>query len=169
MLDLLIFNPMVNSLLFIYDFLFHNFALAIIVFTILIRLITLPLTIQQQRSTQRMQELQGSKRWQDMQKKYKGDRQKMQEEQLKLYKEVGFNPLSGCLPLLIQFPILIGLYQSISRALALAPPQLLDLSKRIYPFVSSSLVPVNSRFLWWDLGHPERLLALKFSASASRC
>ena len=159
MLDLLVFDPMVNSLLFIYDFLFDNFALAIVVFTILIRLITLPLTLQQQRSTQRMQELQGSKRWQDMQKKHKGDRQKLQEEQLKLYREVGFNPLSGCLPLLIQFPILIGLYQSISSALALAPPQLLHLSKRIYPFVSSSLVPVDSRFLWWDLGQPERLIS----------
>ncbi|HSB91302.1 MAG TPA: YidC/Oxa1 family membrane protein insertase [Anaerolineales bacterium] len=159
MWDLLIFNPMVNSLLFIYDFLFHNFALAIVVFTILIRLITLPLTLQQQRSTQHMQELQGSKRWQDMQKKYKGDKQKLQEEQLKLYREVGFNPLSGCLPLLIQFPILIGLYQSISRALAIAPPQLLDLAKRVYPFISSTLVPVNSHFLWWDLGHPERLVS----------
>jgi YidC/Oxa1 family membrane protein insertase len=159
MWDLLIFNPMVNSLLFIYDSLFHNFALAIILFTVLIRLLTLPLTLQQQRSTQRMQELQGSKRWQDMQKKYKGDKQKMQEEQLKLYREVGFNPLSGCLPLLIQFPILIGLYQSISRALALGPPQLLDLAKRIYAFVPSTLVPVQSRFLAWDLGQPERLLS----------
>jgi YidC/Oxa1 family membrane protein insertase len=159
MLDLLIFDPMVNGLLLIYDFLFHDFALAIIVFTILIRLITLPLTLQQQRSTQRMQELQGSKRWQDMQKKHKGDRQKLQEEQLKLYREVGFNPLSGCLPLLIQFPILIGLYQSISRALALAPPQLFDLTKRIYPFISSSLIPINSSFLWWDLGQPERVIS----------
>jgi YidC/Oxa1 family membrane protein insertase len=94
-----------------------------------------------------------------MQKKYKGDKQKMQEEQLKLYREVGFNPLSGCLPLLIQFPILIGLYQSISRALALGPPQLLDLAKRIYAFVPSTLVPVQSRFLAWDLGQPERLLS----------
>jgi YidC/Oxa1 family membrane protein insertase len=159
MLDLLIFDPMVNGLLLIYDFLFHDFALAIIIFTILIRLITLPLTLQQQRSTQRMQELQGSKRWQDMQKKHKGDRQKLQEEQLKLYREVGFNPLSGCLPLLIQFPILIGLYQSISRALALAPPQLFDLTKRIYPFISSSLIPINSSFLWWDLGQPERVIS----------
>jgi YidC/Oxa1 family membrane protein insertase len=159
MLDLLIFDPMVNGLLLIYDFLFHDFALAIIIFTILIRLITLPLTLQQQRSTQRMQELQGSKRWQDMQKKHKGDRQKLQEEQLKLYREVGFNPLSGCLPLLIQFPILIGLYQSISRALALAPPQLFDLTKRIYPFISSSLIPVDSSFLWWDLGQPERVIS----------
>src|SRR3989304_600515 len=96
MLDLLVFDPMVNSLLFIYDFLFDNFALAIVVFTILIRLITLPLTLQQQRSTQRMQELQGPTRGQDMQKKHRGDRQKLQEEQLKLYREVGFNPLSGC-------------------------------------------------------------------------
>ena len=84
MWNTLILNPMVNSLLLIYDFLGNNFGLAIIVFTIIIRLITLPLTWQSQRSTQKMQELQQSKKWQDIQKKYKDDKQKMQEEQLTL-------------------------------------------------------------------------------------
>ncbi len=159
MWDTLILNPMVNSLLLIYDVLGDNFGLAIIVFTIIVRLITLPLTWQSQKSTQKMQELQQSKKWQDIQKKYKDDKQKMQEEQLKLYKEVGFNPLSGCLPTLIQFPIIIGLYQAIMRALPAAPVQLLDLAKHFYPFLPglARLVPLNSQFLWMDLGRPERL------------
>jgi YidC/Oxa1 family membrane protein insertase len=159
MWDTLILNPMINALLLIYDFLGNNFGLAIIVFTVVIRVITLPLTLQQQRSTQKMQELQQSKAWQDIQKRHKGDKQKLQEEQLKLYREVGFNPLSGCLPLLIQFPVIIGLYQSIIRTLASTPMQLLDLSKHFYGFLTgmSSLVPLNSRFLWMDLGNPERL------------
>jgi YidC/Oxa1 family membrane protein insertase len=157
MWNLLILDPMINSLLWIYDLLGDNFGLAIIVFTALIRLITYPLTSQQLRSTQKMQELQQSKKWKDIQKKYKKDRQKLQEEQLKLYREMGINPFSGCLPLLIQFPIIIGLYQAIIRALAATPMQLLDLAKHLYPFIPSSLIPLNSTFLWMDLGQPERL------------
>src|SRR5512137_1830726 len=63
MWDTIILNPMINSLLWIYDLLWNNFGLAIIVFTALIRLITLPLTLQQQRVTQKTQELQQSKAW----------------------------------------------------------------------------------------------------------
>jgi YidC/Oxa1 family membrane protein insertase len=157
MWDTLILDPMINSLLLIYDFLGDNFGLAIIVFTAIIRLITYPLTAQQLRSTQKMQELQQSKRWKQIEKKYKKDRQKLQEEQMKLYREMGINPLSGCLPLLIQFPIIIGLYQGIIRALAATPMQLLELAKHLYSFVPSSLIPLNSTFLWMDLGEPERL------------
>jgi YidC/Oxa1 family membrane protein insertase len=157
MWNTVILDPMVNSLLWIYDVLGHNFGLAIILFTALIRLVTLPLTLQQQRSTQKMQELQGSKAWQDMQKKYKDDKQKLQAEQLKLYQEVGFNPLSGCLPTVIQLPIIFGLYGAVIRALATTPVQLLELSKHIYDFIPSSIIPLNSQFLYMNLGQPERL------------
>lgn len=157
MWDLIVLNPMINGLLFIYDILGDNFGLAIIVLTAVIRLITFPLTYQQQRSTQKMQELQQSKRAKDIEKKYKNDKTKQQEELLKLYREEGVNPFSGCLPLLIQFPVIIGLYQSIIRALADAPLQLFELSKHIYPAIPSSLIPLNSHFLWMDLAQPERL------------
>ncbi len=60
--------------------------------------------------------MQNSKEWQAIQKKYKDDKQKLQQEQMKLYQEMGINPLGSCLPLLIQFPIIIGLYQAIIRA-----------------------------------------------------
>lgn len=150
-------NPMLNVLLLVYDFLGNNFGIAVIVFTILIRLVTYPLTAKSLKSTQKMQEMQKSKKWKDMQKKYKDDKQKQQEEQLKLYKEIGFNPLSGCLPTLIQFPIIIGLYQAIIRVMASTPMSTLELSDRLYSFVSSSLIPVNDTFLWMDLGQPERL------------
>jgi len=157
MWNTVILDPMINSLLWIYDLLWNNFGLAIIVFTALIRLVTLPLTMQQQRSTQKMQEMQQSKAWQDLQKKYKGDKQKLQQEQLNLYKEVGFNPLSGCLPTLIQLPIIFGLYGAVIRALATTPTQLLELSKHIYEFIPSSIIPLNSQFLYMNLGQPERL------------
>ncbi len=157
MWDQFILNPMINTLLYIYDLLGNNFGLAIIVFTALIRLVTYPLTQQQLTSTQKMQEFQKSKRWQDIQKKYKNDKQKQQEEMLKLYREMGINPFSGCLPMVIQFPIIIGLYQAIIRSLADAPLQLLELSRHIYSFIPNSLIPLNSQFLWMNLGQPERL------------
>ena len=157
MWDTLILNPMINSLLWIYSILFENFGLAIIAFTILVRLITFPLTAQQIRSTQKMQDLQKSKKWQDMQKKYKDDREKLAQEQMSLYKEAGVSPFGSCLPTLIQFPIIIGLYQAIIRALAVTPIQLLALSKHIYPFIdASALIPLNQFFLWMNLSLPEK-------------
>lgn len=160
MWNTIILEPMINSLLLIYQALGagpHMFGLAIILFTVLIRVITLPLTYQQMRSTMVMQELQESKKWKKIQQKYKDDRQKLSEEQMKLYQEAGHNPLSGCLPTLIQFPIIIGLYQAIIRTMATTPTQLFDLSKLIYSFIPSSLIPLNSKFLWMNLGQPERV------------
>lgn len=158
MWDTFILNPMINSLLFIYDLLGENFGLAIIVFTVLVRVITFPLTYQQQRSTQKLQELQKTKKWKQIQTKYKDDRAKQQEEMMKMYKEAGVNPFGGCLPLLIQFPVIIGLYQAIIRALADAPLQLFELSSHLYDAIPDSLIPLNSQFLWMDLGQPERLI-----------
>ncbi len=162
MWDFLIINPMVNVLLWIYSLL-GNFGVAIILFTIVVRLITYPLTVQQMRGAQAMQEFQQSKEWQDIQKKYKDDKQKLQQEQMKMYQEMGVNPFASCLPTLIQFPIIIGLYQSITRALAVTPLQMVNLSKNIYPFVdASTLVPINNQFLWMNLSQPERLYILGF-------
>jgi YidC/Oxa1 family membrane protein insertase len=162
MWDSFILNPMINSLLFIYNFLGPQlglagaFGLAIIVFTLLIRLLTLPLTFKQQQSTQRMQELQQDKRFKKIQEKYKSNRQKQQEETMKLYKELGINPLSGCLPTVIQLPIIFGLYGAIIRALADSPVQLFEFSKHIYSSISSAIIPLDSQFLWMDLAQPER-------------
>jgi YidC/Oxa1 family membrane protein insertase len=121
-------------------------------------LITHPLTASQVKSTAKMTELQKSKKWQEMQKKYKDDKTKLSQEQMALYKELGINPMGSCLPMLIQFPIIIGLYQSVTRAMAASPFQLLDLSKLIYPFINASeLIPLKSQFLWMNMGQPERL------------
>jgi len=159
MWDSLIITPFINTLLFIYTLVWNNFGIAIILFTILIRLITYPLSIQQLKGATAMQELQKDKRWIEMQKKYKGDKEKLAQEQMALYKELGINPLASCLPTIIQFPVIIGLYQSIIRSLASTPTQLLELISHIYPgFLSvSALIPLNSHFLWMDLGRPERL------------
>lgn len=157
MWNTLIIDPMVNTLLWIYDLVWNNFGIAIIVFTVLIRLITLPFTYQQTKSAQKMQEFQKSKAWQDAQKKYKGDREKLAQEQMRLQKEAGVNMFGSCLPTLIQFPIIIGLYQAIILALAVTPTQLFNLSTHIYPFIpAAAMIPLNNSFLWMNLDQPER-------------
>ena len=85
-----------------------NFGITIIVLTIVIRLVLLPLGIKQVRSMQHMQIIQPKVK--QLQQKYKANRQRQQEEIMKLYKEYGVNPFSGCWPVLLQFPILIAMY-----------------------------------------------------------
>jgi YidC/Oxa1 family membrane protein insertase len=145
---------MVNILLYIYRFVGNDFGLAIILFTILIRLVTYPLNAQQVKQSKAMQDLQSSKKFQDIQKKYKDDKEKLSQEQMKLYQEMGVNPFGSCLPTLIQFPIIIGLYQAIIRSLAVTPLQLLNLSKHITN--GADLIPLNNIFLWMDLSLPEK-------------
>ena len=155
----------VNVLIWIYDLIGHNFGIAIILFTILIRIVTWPLNAQQMKSAAAMQELQNDKEWQAIQKKYAKDREKLAQEQMRIYRERKINPFSSCLPTLIQFPIIIALYQSITRALGSTPLDLLKLSRSIiFPFLNvSELIPLNIKFLWMDLGHPEAILIFGFA------
>ncbi len=85
-----------------------NYGVTIIVLTVVIRLILLPLGIKQIRSMQHMQLVQPKVK--QIQQKYKQNKTKQQEEIMKLYKEYGVNPFSGCWPVLLQFPILIAMY-----------------------------------------------------------
>ena len=157
MFDLLVIDPMTNALLVLYEFLGQNFVLAIAVFTILVRLVTLPLNLRQQKTSMRMQEMQPQV--QAIQKKYKENPSKMQEE----FKKIGYNPaesLSGCLPTLIQFPILIGLYRAIIILLGSTPLSLFELTDRIYDFVADlfnvgAALPVPNMFLWLNLSQPD--------------
>ena len=146
----------VNVLIWIYDVVGNNFGLAIILFTILIRIITWPLNAQQMKGAAAMQELQNDKEWQAIQKKYAKDKEKLAQEQMRIQREKGINPFASCLPTLIQFPVIIALYQSITRALGSTPLDLLKLSRSLYPFLDvSNLIPLNSKFLWMNLGQPE--------------
>ena len=162
-----IIQPMTNVLLWIYDVLGHGphmFGVAIILFTILIRAVTWPLNASQVKGAQAMQELNNDKDWQDIQKKYAKDREKLAQEQMRIYKEKGINPFASCLPTLIQFPIIIGLYQSITRALSATPLGLLQLARTVYPALSvEKIIPLNSTFLWMDLGRPESIQILGFA------
>ena len=148
-------RPMLNALLFLYANLGESFIVAIAVFTIVLRLITSPLQIKQIRSSKRMAELQP--RMAELQKRYGGNKERLVQEQQKLYREAGVNPLGGCLPTLIQFPIWIGLYRSINSILADTPLELMDLGKNVYAGFTAirEIVPLQSKFLWLNLARPD--------------
>ncbi|MBN1426780.1 MAG: membrane protein insertase YidC [Anaerolineae bacterium] len=162
MWDLLILKPMVNALLWLYGLMGNSYVLAILGLTVIINLIVFPLRWQQQKSTAGMQELQPKLK--KLQEKYKSAPEELQRKTMELYREAGINPLGGCLPMLIQFPILIGLYQAITRSLAASPLKLIELSQYIYHPVpdwlrwlpnATSLIPLNSRFFWLNLASPD--------------
>ena len=158
--DLIILSPMINILIVVSSALFNNFGLSIIVLTIIVRGVTTPLTLKQLRSTKALQELQP--KMAELHQKYGKDKQKLAQEQMRMYKESGVNPAGCLLPMLIQLPIWISLFQSIIRVLAIVPEDFLKLSGHLYsawPQVFS-LVPLNSRFLWLDLAVPDRFLLL---------
>jgi YidC/Oxa1 family membrane protein insertase len=114
----------------------YSMGWAIVVFTIVIKIVTVPLSMKQLRSAKATQELQP--RIQELQQKYGKDRMKLNEEMQKLYKEAGVNPMGGCLPLLIQMPILIFLYQALY---ALANPSVGKLMGQGFYWVPDLSVP----------------------------
>jgi len=151
---LIIGNPVLNVLIALSHILGGSFGLAIIALTVIVRLISWPLTKRQLKSSKALQDMQP--KIQELQKKYGKNQQKLQQEMMKLYKEAGVNPL-GCLwPMLVQFPIWIALYQAIMSALATTPESLLGLSQRLYSWdIVNQAIPLNSKFLWLDLSQPD--------------
>lgn len=122
-----------------------SYGIAIILLTLIIKLILSPLTAKQIRSMEGMQKLQPKIK--ELQKKYKGNNKKLQEEMGKLYKEMGVNPLSGCLPVIIQMPFLIAIFWAL----------------KAYPYD-----PAFESFLWLpSLGHPDPLYILPVLSALS--
>jgi YidC/Oxa1 family membrane protein insertase len=165
--DLIILGPMINIMVVLTRYLFNNLGLTIIALTIVIRAAMYPLSRKQLQSTKKMQELQP--KLAEIQKKYAKDRQKLAKEQMALYKEAGVSPTGCLLPMIIQMPVWIALYQSIMRVLATTPEELLNLSRHLYtswPLVFDQ-VPLNSKFLWLDLGIADTYMILPILVGVS--
>lgn len=157
--------PMTNFLVLLSRVSFGNYGVAIILFTLLMRGVTWPLTRQQLGATRAMQTAQP--RIQQIQKQYKDPRRRS-EETMKVYREVGFSPLGCIWPMLVQFPIWIALYQSIRFTLGASPESLLDLSQRLYPWsYLRTAVPLEKHFLWLDLGRPDTTLIMALLVGGS--
>jgi YidC/Oxa1 family membrane protein insertase len=152
-------QPMINTLIVLTSYLFNNFGLAIIVLTIIVNACMFPLTLKQTHASKAMQDLQP--KIAELQKKYAKDKEKLAREQMRLFKESGVSPAGCLLPLIIQMPIWIALFQSIMRVLAVIPENLVGLSRYLYswPIVYSTL-PLNNEFLWLNLASGDMFLAL---------
>lgn len=133
--DSLIVNPIINILLLIYTLLSATglpFALgfSIIVLTIIIRFILYPLTGAQIKASKKMQDM--TPHLSKLKEKHKGDAKMIQAETMKLYKEHGVNPLAGCLPVLIQLPVIWGLYSVLMKIISLGANSVSELNKIAY-------------------------------------
>jgi len=158
--DLIILSPLINVLIVLSDYLFNSLGLTIIVLTIVVRALMYPLTQKQLQASKAMQSVQAEVA--ELRKKYAKDKQRLAQEQMKLYKQSGMNPAGCMVPMLVQMPVWIALYQAIIRVLAAAPEGFLNLSHHLYsswPMVFS-LVPLGSTFLWLDLAVPDRTMVL---------
>ena len=152
-----IIRPMLNTLLVLYVLCFSQMGFAIIAFTVLVRVATIPLTVRQLRQMRAMTAMQPRVR--EIQQRYEGDRQRISQETMRLYRESGVNPV-GCLgPLIIQMPILIGLFRVLILTLFNNPEDLVKLSDKLYFWITfvpiHSAVPVSNTFLWLDLSKPD--------------
>lgn len=151
-------NFMLNIMVGLYQVLGGNFILALVSFTVVTRVLMLPVNLRQQRSSIKMQQIQPQV--QAIQKKYKNDQAKMMEE----FNKIGYNPtdsLLGCLPLLIQMPIFFALYRVINIMLQGTPLSLLDMKFRLWEtYDLASLLPIDNTFLWVNLAQPDPYLIL---------
>jgi YidC/Oxa1 family membrane protein insertase len=157
--ELIVQQPLINVLIVTSHYLGNSFGLAIIALTIIINLVLLKMTLNQIHSAKAMQDLQP--KLTEIQKKYGRDRQKMGQEQMKLYKESGVKPAGCAVSLFIQMPVWIALYQAIMLALAVAPEGLLNLSKYLYHWpVLYAVLPLNRSFLGMDMANPNIVMAI---------
>ncbi|WP_307152217.1 YidC family membrane integrase SpoIIIJ [Robertmurraya andreesenii] len=139
--------PLSQFIIMVAKFAGNNYGLAIILVTIIIRLLILPLMIKQTKSSKAMQAIQPE--MQKLKEKYSSKdqktQQKLQQETMALFQKHNINPLAGCFPILIQMPILIGFYHAINRTREIA----------------------EHSFLWFDLGSPDPYYILPFVAGAT--
>ncbi|CAM3124977.1 YidC/Oxa1 family membrane protein insertase [Streptobacillus felis] len=128
-------NAAVKLLSLIYSVV-GNYGIAIIITTFLVRLILMPLTLKQEKSMKRMREIQP--KIDALKEKYKDDKQMLNQKTMELYQKEQVNPAGGCLPILIQLPVFIALYQA---------------------FITNAL-PQDATFLWFNLSKPDSLFTI---------
>lgn len=129
-------SNLLGTLLHVIYNLVNNYGIAIILFTVVVRLALLPLTFKQTKSMKEMQVIQPKIK--EIQEKYKNNKEVLNQKVMEVYQKHNVNPMAGCLPLLVQFPILIGLFRALR-----------DPAKYVFgsPEVYAS---INSNFLWLE-------------------
>ncbi|GAB6108411.1 Membrane protein insertase YidC [bioreactor metagenome] len=151
--------PMGFILKLIYDNIaFQNYGIAIVFFTIGVKSLLLPMAIKQVQSTSKISVIQPQV--QEIQKKYSDDKEKQSAEMIKLYQENKVNPAGGCLPLLIQMPILFSLYYVISQPLKYMVGKSPEIITQLYALIPHGTGNINMKdlnIITYFSSHPERL------------
>src|SRR5438093_6325498 len=162
----LLVHPLIN-LLVLADYFVHDFGLAVVFVTVSIRRALFPVFRAQVRSSRAMQEL--APALNDIKKKYGKDRAQLQQEQMKLYKERGINPVGGCLPMLVFFPVLFAMYAAFQQVGGLGASALtvqVLREKVLWPFIPTpaglgpnDTIDLAAHWLPWvsNLAHPDHL------------
>lgn len=170
--NFLLVHPLVSLLVAAYDVL-HDFGFAVIAVTIAIRLLLYPLFVIQIRNQRAMQEL--APAMAELKTKYGTDKQRLTQEQMKLYKERNYNPAMGCLPLLLQMPLLLAMYSAFQFFVNTPAPDGVKLGNAIWPFLHNPIgadqtLDLSVRWLPWliDLGHPDPLFILPVLAGVTQ-
>ena len=149
----ILYEPILNFLIFLYNIIpGEDLGIAIILLTILIKIVFMPLSLKMLRSQKQMQDIQPKIK--ELQEKHKDDKQAQAQAVMQLYKEHNVNPLSGCLPLLVQIPILLAVYRVIMNGFK---PETLDL---LYGFITrpEAIHAISMGFL--DLSIKNPILAI---------
>jgi YidC/Oxa1 family membrane protein insertase len=171
--NFLLVHPLVSLLVAAYD-LVHDFGFAVVVVTVAIRLLLYPLFKIQIRNQRSMQEL--APAMADLKAKYGSDKQRLGQEQMKLYQERGYNPAMGCLPLLLQMPLLLAMYAAFQFFVRTPPPDGLEIGSVIWPFLPNPIaagqtLDLTAHWLPWlsnGLGHPDPFYILPVLAGATQ-
>lgn len=156
--------PIVNVLVGIYQLLFslhipYALGFSIILLTILVRFILYPFISSQLKASKKMQDI--TPHLSKLKEKHKADKKRLQEETMRLYKEHGVNPALGCLPVLIQIPIIIGLYSVLQQIVSLKNSAIVsEINKILYLDVFNLSQPWDSSFFGLPLGqNPSQLIS----------
>ncbi len=153
---ILITQPIFNVLMLL-DHVLGDFGLAIILLTVLVRLILFPLTLKQLKSTKAMQAIQPLIA--DVKKQYPKDQRAQLEATQAIYKEYGINPAAGCLPLFIQLPVLYGLFNSLNTVLR-NHPTVQSINNTIYPFLPHFSKLPDANLNWFTFINPHAFINL---------
>ena len=146
-----LYNPLLWSLVTLYNALFHNFGLAILALTLLIRVALIPLSMPSLKTAKKMQDL--KPHLDKLKEKHGSDKQKLAQAQMDLYKEHGVNPMAGCLPQILQIVVLIAMYNVFMN------------------FINNGKIDgqaINMGFLWLDLAKKDPYYILPVVAGLSQ-
>lgn len=146
-------EPLVNGLIFLYN-LTGNLGIAIIVFTVLVRLILTPFALPAMRTAQKMKEL--APQLAKLKERHSGDKAKLAQAQMDLYKQNGVNPAAGCLPQVVQIVLLIALFQAFNTIFSAGGNVVEKLNGFLYPALEFAAdAQLNTHFLYFDLTRPD--------------